>query len=121
MEAEGGSGGGEHGIIAGIEGNGGGKRGFEGRAALAKHGAAHVLERAALDVDVDVGGGKHVPPSEAVGEAVEAGRVLEGKRDAVGEAAHAAFFEVVADGSGMCEREKEKERNITNENKTYFV
>lgn len=99
METEGGSGGGEHGIIAGIEGNGGGERGFEGRAALAKHGAAHVLERAALDVDVE--GGKHVPPSEAVGEAVEAGRVLEGKRDAVGEAAHAAFFEVVADGSGM--------------------
>lgn len=97
LEAEGGSGGGEDGVVAGIEGNRRGERGFEGGAALAKHGAADVLERAALDVEVE--GGKHVPPNEAVGEAVKAGRVLQGERESVGEAAHAAFFEVVAHGS----------------------
>ena len=97
MEAEGGAGGGEDGVVAGIEGNRRGERGFEGGAALAKHGAADVLERAALDVEVE--GGKHVPPNEAVGEAVKAGRVLQGEGESVGEAAHAAFFEVVAHGS----------------------
>lgn len=97
LEAEGGAGGGEDGVVAGIEGNRRGERGFEGGAALAKHGAADVLERAALDVEVE--GGKHVPPNEAVGEAVKAGRVLQGERESVGEAAHAAFFEVVAHGS----------------------
>ena len=97
LEAEGGAGGGEDGVVAGIEGNRRGERGFEGGAALAKHGAADVLERAALDVEVE--GGKHVPPNEAVGEAVKAGRVLQGEREPVGEAAHAAFFEVVAHGS----------------------
>lgn len=97
LEAEGGAGGGEDGVVAGIEGNRRGERGFEGGAALAKHGAADVLERAALDVEVE--GGKHVPPNEAVGEAVKAGRVLQGEGESVGEAAHAAFFEVVAHGS----------------------
>lgn len=97
LEAEGGAGGGEDGVVAGIEGNRRGERGFEGGAALAKHGAADVLERAALDVEVE--GGKHVPPNEAVGEAVKAGRVLQGEGEPVGEAAHAAFFEVVAHGS----------------------
>lgn len=97
LEAQGGTGGGEDGVVAGIEGNGRGERGFEGGAALAQHGAADVLERAALDVEVE--GGNHVPPNEAVGEAVKAGRVLQGEGEPVGEAAHAAFFAVVAHGS----------------------
>ena len=57
LEAEGGAGGGEDGVVAGIEGNRRGERGFEGGAALAKHGAADVLERAALDVEVEGGKG----------------------------------------------------------------
>lgn len=97
LEAESGAGGGEDGVVAGIEGNRRGERGFEGGAALAKHGAADVLERAALDVEVE--GGKHIPPNEAVGEAEKAGRVLQGEGESVGEAAHAALFEVVAHGS----------------------
>ena len=98
MEVEGVSGGGESWIVAGIERKGGGERGFEGRAALAKHRTTDVLQRESLDVQIE--GWEHIAPCQTVSDAVATRRALERQCDAVGKTAHAALFEVIFGGSG---------------------